>query len=315
MTAIAEITMPGLMTTLQDLGRPGLRHLGVPLSGAADPLSLALANAAAGNAPGTTGLECTLKGPSLRFRSEAAFALGGADMNATLNGEPLDLYTLHHAKNEDKLVIGAARTGARAYIAFSGGLKGEDFLGSRSTYISAALGGHEGRALISGDEIFSAELPAAAPRDIPKALRPNLAHDFFLRALPGPEALQLSEGSLASFFSAAWTVGRRADRMGLQLEGKTLPLEEAAPMASSPVFPGTVQCPPDGASFLLLCDAQTVGGYPRIAQLIAADLHLTGQLRPGDRVWFQKLSADLAREVGRQKASFYGDLFPHGFFC
>jgi len=314
MTVIAELTSPGLMTTLQDLGRPGMRHLGVPLSGAADPLSLALANAAIGNAPDAAGLECTLKGPSLRFKVAASFALGGADMKATLNNEPLDLYRQHHAQAGDALGLGSAQTGARAYVAFAGGLKGEDFLGSCSTYIPAAMGGQNGRALIAGDEIFCAGLPVASPQDIPATLRPNIAHDFFLRAQPGPEAAQLSDVSLTDLFTTGWTVARRADRMGVQIIGEALSLQETPPMASSPVFPGTIQCPLDGKPFLLLCDAQTVGGYPRIAQVIAADLHLAGQMRPGDRIWFQKVTPEAARDIAQQRVSFYGDLFPGGFF-
>ncbi len=314
MTPLAEILSSGLMTTIQDLGRPGLRHLGVPLSGAADFVSLALANATVGNRPNAAGLECTLKGPALRFTMSVTFALGGADMKAQLNGKPLSLYTPHEAKAGDALVLGSAQTGARGYIAFAGGLKGDEFLGSSSTYLPAALGGHHGRALEAGDMLHSAELPAVTPRDIPASLRPPMAHDFFLRALPGPEAGQLSDGELTRFFARGWQVARRADRMGAQLDGEALSLTQTQTMASSPVFPGTVQCPPDGTPFLLLCDAQTVGGYPRLAQVIAADLHLAGQMRPGDRVWFQEISAEGAREIALQKASFYGDFLPFGFF-
>ncbi|WP_428407544.1 biotin-dependent carboxyltransferase family protein [Hyphococcus sp.] len=314
MTALADILSPGLLTTIQDLGRSGLRHLGVPLSGAADFVSLALANAAAGNAPNAEGLECTLKGPALRFAASATFVLGGADMKPQLNGKPLSLYKPFEAKAGDELVLGSAQTGARAYIAFAGGLQGDEFLGSSSTYLPASLGGHQGRALKAGDKLFSASLPTTSPRNIPASLHPAIAHDFFLRALPGPEADQLRDGDLTRFFARGWSVGRRADRMGVQLDGEKLSLADAPSMASSPVFPGTVQCPPDGAPFLLLCDAQTVGGYPRIAQVIAADLHLAGQMRPGDRVWFQEISAKGARDTALQKASFYGDLLPLGFF-
>lgn len=314
MTAIADIVSPGLLTTVQDLGRPGLRHLGVPLSGAADPLSLALANQAVGNMASAAGLECTLKGPALRFRHAATFALSGADTAAALNGTPLRLYEPYEAAPGDDLMLGSVKTGARAYIAFAGGLEGEDFLGSRSTYLPAALGGYDDRALAAGDVLRTAGAPVEAPREIAKTLRPNIAHDFFLRALTGPEADRLQDGELTRFFSCGWTIGRRADRMGAQMEGDPLLLKNAPPMASSPVFPGTVQCPQDGAPFLLLCDAQTVGGYARIAQLIAADLHLAGQMRPGDRVWFQKISAETARDIAVQKASFYGDLLPAGFF-
>lgn len=314
MTVVAEIISPGLVTTIQDLGRPGLRHQGVPLSGAADPVSFALANAAIGNEATAAGLECTLNGPSLRFKASGSFALGGADMKAHLNGNALQLYTPYDAQAGDELVLGAAQTGARGYIVFEGGLRGDEFLGSASTYLPAKLGGHDGRMVAAGDSLISAGKRPAARKDIPTTLRPAIAHDFFLRALPGPEAAQLGAKELARFFSCGWSAGRRADRMGLQLEGAKLKVQDAAPMASSPVFPGTVQCPAAGEPFLLLCDAQTVGGYPRIAQVIAADLSLTGQIRPGDRIWFQEASAKTACDIAAQKVSFYGDLLPFGFF-
>ncbi len=313
MSALAAVLKPGLATTVQDLGRAGRRHLGVPLSGAADPLSLALANAALGNPANAAALECTLKGPSLRFERVCAFALAGADMAATLNKKAVPLYTRIAADAGGVLTLGTAAAGARAYIAFEGGLAGGDFLGSLSTYAPAALGGIDGRTLAAGDMLFSAGLAAGAARDIPDALRPRLAHDAILRALPGPEAEQLSTDDMERFFVSAWTVDRRADRMGARLAGRMMEGAESA-MASSAVFPGTVQCPPDGAPFLLLADAQTVGGYPRIAQVIAADLHVAGQLRPGDRVWFRRTTAETARDIAAKKSALLADFLPNGFF-
>ncbi|MEO1137132.1 MAG: allophanate hydrolase subunit 2 family protein, partial [Pseudomonadota bacterium] len=145
-------------------------------------------------------------------------------------------------------------------------------------------------------------------------LRPHLTHEYFLRGIPGPEASVLLDGGATKFFSQRWTVGRRADRMGLQLEGALLALHGAPPMASSPVFPGAVQCPQDGTPFLLLADAQTVGGYPRIAQIIAADLPLTGQLRPGDHVWIRQTSPEEARDIARKKTALLSDFFAGGFY-
>ena len=311
---IAEIITPGLQTTIQDLGRPGLRHVGVPLSGAADPLSLSLANAAAGNLANAAGLECTLQGPVISFHQATTFAIGGADMDARLNDARIENYAPHQANAGDELKLGASKTGARTYLAFQGGLQGGDFLGSLSTYLPATLGGHEGRALSTGDMLYSAQGPVQTPQEIPQTLRPQIAHDFFLRALPGPEAEALHGGALEQFFSQSWSVGRRANRMGIQLEGDAMALHDRPPMASSPVFPGTVQCPQDGAPFLLLCDAQTVGGYPRIAQIISADIHLAGQMRPGDRLWFRQASEEDARDIAKQIAAFYGKLIADDFF-
>ena len=314
MTVFAEIIKPGLSTTIQDLGRPGQRHLGVPLSGAADIVSMALVNAAVGNPPDAAGLECTLNGPTIRFSHAAKFAIGGADMPATLNDQPVSRYASVDANPGDELVLGAASAGARTYIAFAGGIGGDEFLGSRSTYIPAALGGCGGRALRSGDKLIGAGLAAGPTRDIAKALQPAFTHDFILRAVAGPETHAVDAHDHEIFFSVKWTLTRRADRMGAELDGPKLNATSPATMASSPVFPGIVQLPPGGSPFLLLSDAQTVGGYPRIAQVIAADLPLAGQIRPGDHVWFRKTTPDVARDIALKKSALYRDCFPGGFF-
>mgnify|MGYP003700732345 FL=1 len=134
-----------------------------------------------------------------------------------------------------------------------------------------------------------------------------------MRATAGPEAGLLEDDS-EHFFTMRWAVGRRADRMGAELDGPRLHMREEITMASSPVFPGTVQCPRSGAPFLLMADAQTVGGYPRIAQVIGADLHLTGQLRPGDEVWFRKTSPAEARDIARKKEALFEGWLPQGLF-
>ncbi|WP_425410760.1 biotin-dependent carboxyltransferase family protein [Hyphococcus sp.] len=312
MIALAKIVQPGLATMVQDLGRPAQRHLGVPLSGGADPVSLALANAAAGNSDNTPALECTIKGPVLTFEKNVTFAMAGADMAPRLNGAEAPLYQPIEAKAGDTLELAASKTGARMYIAFQGGVAGDRFLGGVSTYLPAAIGGFQGRLLRAGDTLYSADRNLFAPREIPPSMRAILSNTFVLRATRGPETDSFKGSEY--IFGSRWTVGRRASRMGAQLEGTALKLEQAPPMASSPVFPGTVQCPPDGAPFLLLADAQTVGGYPRIAQVIAADLHLAGQLRPGGEVWFRRISPEDARETAYRKAALFEGFLPRRLF-
>ncbi len=314
MNAIATILKPGLLTTVQDFGRPGLRHCGVPQSGAADRFSFACANAALGNPPGAAALEATLTGPTLRFDCNLSFCITGAEMNALLNDRPVAAYTAIDARQGDVLSLGAARIGARSYIAFCGGLTGDDFLGSFSTYPPATLGGVEGRALQKDDRLCGASLTGHAVRTIPQSLRPVLTHDFILRACVGPDAAMIDPSSLEKFFATAFTVDRRAGRMGVRLNGVNIALADKRPMTSSAVFPGSVQCPPDGAPFLLLADAQTLGGYPRIAQLITADLPLAGQIRPGDRVWFRKVSEAAARDITLQKQALISASLPEFSF-
>ena len=283
----------------------GVRHLGVPQSGAADRISFALANAAIGNPWDAPALECALGGLALEFTGGATFSLGGANMAATMNAAPVPLYHCQDASPGDLLKLGHASAGIRCYLAIASGIAGADFLGSVATHLPARLGGIEGRALRTGDNINSHGALQGTPVEVPSYLLPRFGHDWFLRVTPGPEYDAFSDGARRCFFSLPFSADRRADRMGVRLTGGAVAAPHTPPMKSSAVFPGTVQCPQDGAPFLLLSDAQTLGGYPRIAQIIEADLHLAGQIRPGDRIWFRETTPEAARQIAAQRISFY----------
>ncbi len=276
------IVTPGLQTTVQAGPRSGMRHLGVPASGAADPLSLALANRLVANPSSAAVLETTLSRVALRFETDSWFAITGAKAKARLNGERIKLHRTLVAKAGDELQLGAARAGARNYLAVAGGFVAEETLGSVSTYLPAGLGGHEGRALQAGDvlETGAVSEPPSLIKT-PKAFRPRAPESLALRACDGPEIDLLDKESRFDLFDTNYTVGARWDRMGMQLEGVRLRVRSDGRMPSAPVFPGTIQCPEDGRPFLLAVDAQTTGGYPRVAQIARVDRHLLGQLRPG----------------------------------
>ncbi len=278
------VVKAGLQTTIQSRPRTGLRHMGVPASGAADPLSLALANKLVGNNWDAPALEATLLGPTLRFDVSCAFAITGAQAAVTLNGRDIPMHETVFAEAGDELATGTADKGARFYIATAGGLAVDEVLGSPSTCLLAVLGGMQGRALEAGDVLRLR--PASVPEKLqtPDEFRPPMLASWALRACASSETHQLSGNSRDQLFDTNWTVSRRADRMGLQLDGPTLDVSSDGRMPSAPVFPGTVQCPESGAPYLLSVDAGTVGGYPRIAQIARADRHLLGQLRPGDHV-------------------------------
>ncbi len=313
MTVLATALKPGAETTVQDAGRPGLRHLGVAQSGAADRLSFALANAAVGNSWDAPALECAVAGPTLKITEKSTLALGGADMTATLNGAPVGLYTHIDVKPGDILKLGAARRGVRSYIAFAGGVAGKKDFGSCSTYPPAGLGGVKGRGLIAGDTIANAGLAITQPVALSAA--PSFAGDVFLRTVTGPEAAIFDPHTQRGFLSGPYIAGRRGNRMGVELAGPSIKPPDGFSMISSPVFPGTVQCPPSGKPFLLLADAQTVGGYARIAQVIDADLHLAGQIRPGNSVWFSSVSVDEAQEITAQQIALLSAYLPGFRFC
>ncbi len=276
-----------MQTTIQAGPRSGLRHLGVPASGAADLLSLALANRLVGNDLFAPALEATLVGPRLRIECDTQAAITGAPAAATLNAQPVGHHETIDVSAGDELAVGAAELGCRTYVAFRGGLRAEHVLGSVSTYLPAAIGGHEGRALEAGDILSIAGTGNGAVNlQTPMQFRPPIAATVALRACRAAETGLLPEAERDALFSDSWTVGMRADRMGLALEGRTLNIASDGRLPSAAVFPGTLQCPEDGVPLLLSADAQTTGGYPRLLQVTRADRHRLGQLRPGDRVQF-----------------------------
>lgn len=304
-----SVLKAGLQTTLQSRPRVGLRHLGVAASGAADPLSLALANRLLGNAWDAPALEATLLGPTLRFDVACAFALTGALAAASLNGRPVDFHETLYAETGDELSIGAAEQGARVYMAVGGGFIADQVLGSKSTYLLARLGGHHGRALEDGDELPVTPVSATLLQT-PEEFRPPLGSSWALRACESFEISQLDAESRDKLFSTNWTVARRADRMGLQMEGPRLDISSHGRMPSAPVFPGTVQCPESGTPYVLSVDAGTVGGYPRVAQVARVDRHLLGQLRPGDHVRLLLREPQTAIDELRQKIDYWRAWLP-----
>lgn len=300
-----SVEKPGLQTTLQGAPRRGYRHMGVPWSGPADAVSMALANRLVGNAPETTALEITLGGLALKASETCWIALTGAPAPAHLNARPVAHHTTLRIHKGDRLELGPPARGVRTYLAVAGGFPADDLLGSGSTYLPARLGGYGGRALQAGDTLQV----TAQPDDLrllstPQEHRPHIGNSHMLRATASAETSVLSPESQARLFAERWTASRTASRMGLRLEGEKLALASDGQMNSAAVFPGTVQCAEDGLPIILMADAQTTGGYPRIAAVLACDLHLLGQVRPGDRVQFLKRDFRQASEENRRKARF-----------
>ena len=302
-----EVVSSGLQTTVQDMGRKGWSHMGLPESGAADKFSLKLANFLINKNLNSPVLECTLTGPILKFLKPFSLVITGADMKPKINDIDIKMNTVIRAKTNDVLSLSNCSIGCRSYIAFSENLVAERFLGSASTYIPAKLGGIEGLPLQVGS-IISTD---PADFDIKTSEKINLntinffTNEWELRAIEGPEFNFLSDESKKDIFSSPFIVSNDSSRMGNRLEGTRIELINNDHMISSPMSMGTVQCPKGGLPIILGCDSQTLGGYPRVLQIAEIDLPLIGQLRPSDKVLFKKISIDKARSELKNQASLF----------
>lgn len=298
-----QVLRGGTSSLLQDRGRRGLRHLGVGLAGALDGHSHAVANLLAGNDADAATLEFTLRGPCLRFERGARIALCGAPFDAQVDGVALPAWCSARVPAGAVLDVGACRVGMRGYLAVRGGFDVPRMLGSSSTDVRAGFGGLDGRALRSGDTLrwhdtgteHGVDAFGVDPGWID--FTPDLAFADTLHAalLPGSDALAVP----AALFDAPWRIASASNRQGLRLEGPALALAAPRESISEPVAPGTVQLPPDGQPIVLLADAQTVGGYPRIGHVHGAHLARLAQARPGSVLRFHPGDARAATAADR----------------
>lgn len=295
------VVKPGLLTTVQDQGRIGWQRYGIAVGGAVDAFAARVANLLVGNPAESAVLELALIGPELRAERELLVAACGADFGATLDGEPLARDRPVRVRAGATLAFGLARGGARAWLAVAGGIEVPVVFGSRSTNVRARLGGHEGRPLIAGDRLpvgppsawarrQAAQLAAADRVGAGWSVRPETLGQppppGSVRALRGPEWERFTPEAQAAFFANDYVVTKDADRMGMRLHGAPLRLREARDELSAGVNLGVVQVPPSGQPIVLLAGRQSVGGYPRIAAVVAVDLGRLAQLQAGDRVRF-----------------------------
>lgn len=279
------VTKPGLQTTLQGTPRLGHRHFGLPYAGPADPLSHALANRLVGNALNDTALEITYGGFEADVKAACSVAVTGAFGEISVSGNLAPAHTTLRLSTGDRIEITPPEHGMRAYLAICSGFEAETAFGSTSTYLPAQLGGLAGRALKAGDRLHPVgSATTATTCETPLAYRPAFSNAVALRACASGETHLLNDQDRQTLFGETFIAGRQATRMGVSLTGHTLAPNSDGRMKSAPVFPGTIQCPPSGTPVLLLCDAQTTGGYPRIASIARCDRHLLGQIRPGDHI-------------------------------
>ncbi|AGP43462.1 KipI antagonist [Serratia plymuthica] len=279
-----KILRAGIYTTVQDAGRHGFRHLGVSQGGALDLPALKIANLLVGNSPGDAGLEITLGQFSAEFTQSGWIALTGAGCDAKLDEKSLWTGWRYPVKAGQQLVMNMPKRGMRSYLAISGGITVPEMLGSRSTDIKAAFGGLEGRNLKDGDS-----LPLGKPVSVPQNSCgvKQLLFNNRIRALPGPEYAEFSPEAQEAFWRTSWQLSPQSNRMGYRLHGSNaLGRTTDREMLSHGLLPGVVQVPHNGQPIVLMVDAQTTGGYPRIACVIEADLYHLAQIRLGEAIHF-----------------------------
>ena len=297
MTGPFLVLKPGLFTTVQDLGRFGSLRYGVPVSGAMDQFALVAANLLVGNQAGDACLETTLIGPELQTLGETQISITGADCSPKINDEKVSMWRTLAAKKDAVLSFGSAQNGCRAYVSARGGINVPPLLGSRSTYVRGGFGGLNGRPLRKGDMIECFDAPRLEIEySVPEGILPQFKNEVEAHVILGPQAEMFTESGIRTFLSGSFKVTSEADRMGYRLDGPLIEHRASADIVSDALLPGAVQVPKNGRPILLMRDAQTTGGYAKIAVVISSDLSVLGQAKPGCSIRFSKVSLSEAQE-------------------
>lgn len=308
-----KIEKAGLFSTIQDTGRYGYQKYGIIVSGAMDAAALRIANLLVGNPENAAAIEATLLGPQIRFEADHLIAITGADLSPTIDGTPVKLWRPVFVPKGSLLAFGQPVGGCRTYISVAGSFNLPQVMGSASTYLRAAIGGLHGRQLQNGDLLRCKEAShdakaltrtlstkdrpsfAMAKWTVDPALLPGYEQNPTLRIVKGPEYELFSESSKAYLKDERFKISAQSGRMGYCLQGMPLALAESEELISSAVTFGTVQVPPEGNPIILMADHQTTGGYPRIAQVITADLPKLAQVAPGQTVRFREVILEEAQ--------------------
>ncbi len=303
MKSALRILAPGPCTTVQDLGRFGAYHMGVPVSGVLDDYAGRIANWLVGNSASCALLEMTMIGAEMEILSEADIAITGAAMHPRINDQPCRQWTSIRVQPGDVLRLGTAENGCRAYLAITGGAEVPVVLGSRSTYLGGLFGGLDGRMLAAGDIVKRGAGPLLhTPKSLPWF--PLYPENIFLRAIAGPHDGYFRD-HLQHFFKATYKVTTDCNRMGIRLSGPTINRDATAPesIISEPIVPGNIQIPANGQPIVLMKE-QTIGGYTNIATVVSSDIWRLGQAKPDDTLRFVQISLEEAHLLYREWADF-----------
>ena len=294
---IFQVLKPGMFTTVQDTGRYHYLRYGVPISGAMDLFSLVLANILVGNNPNAACVETTLTGPELQALTRTQIAITGGTGSPKINGSSVPIWQTLEICEGDVVSFGRMESGCRSYLAIRGGINTPPILGSRSTFARGGFGGIEGRQLKTADAIEGYNAPLLEVEySTPEELQPQFRGDYKAHVVLGPQTDMFTENGISTFLSNPYKVTLEADRMGYRLEGPLIEHKGKADIISDALLPGAVQVPKNGKPIMIMQDAQTTGGYPKIAVVITPDVSLLGQVKPNDTIEFSKITVQQAHE-------------------
>ncbi|WP_416829336.1 biotin-dependent carboxyltransferase family protein [Ectobacillus polymachus] len=312
-----QVLKPGLFTTIQDLGRTGFQKHGVIISGVMDSYSSRIANVVIGNKESEAVLEITVVGPSLLFEKSMVISITGGDLSPTIDGRLVPMGRPVYVKEGSILKFGSCQSGCRAYLAVGGGFSVPKVLNSKSTYLLGKLGGYKGRALDKEDRLLVGPISDVTKRLIKKLENQNQGNPFSttnwfvpsyipantrkIRVIRGEHFEAFTEVSQEQLFTEAFTISSQSNRMGYRVSGAPLQLQKPFELLSEAVCHGTIQVPPEGNPIILLADRQTTGGYPRMAQVVTADLPILAQMKPGDQIRFQLIGIKEAERLLLQR--------------
>lgn len=317
---------PGLLTTVQDLGRRGYQKYGVIVSGAMDTYAMRISNIIIGNKENEGVLEITMVGPSLKLKKGTLFSITGADIVPTINNKQVPMGRPIYLKEDCILEFSGCKSGCRSYLAVAGGIDVPFVMDSKSTYLRAQLGGFQGRALQKND-VLNIGSKSDLSLKIIKILEKTKNKDDFvstnwyvknygikhsekavIRVFEDRQFNKISEESIDEFFSSEFNIDTKSDRMGYRLSGPKIKFKEKFEMISEEVSAGTIQVPPDGNPIILLADRQTAGGYPKIAHVAFVDIQKIVQLKPNDKLTFKKITLKEAEKLYFQREKYISNI-------
>jgi antagonist of KipI len=300
-----RIIQPGILATIQDLGRRGYQQYGMPVSGAMDPFALQAANILAGNERGEAAVEITYPGFEGEFLTDCIFAITGGDLGVKLDGRYISMWKTYRAQKGSRLLFTELRGGCRSYLAINGGIDVPVVMGSKSTYLRGKIGGLEGRKLQAGDILHLGSNRTGgdelAGRRMPVSCIPSYPSTCEIRVTLGPQHEAFTKESLQKFLETPYRISKESDRMGYRLEGKRLEHLEGPDIISDGIALGAVQVPGHGMPIVMLADRQTTGGYTKIATVISVDIPKLAQMKPGDEITFSVISVEDAHRLLREQ--------------